>query len=136
MNVDLKEEVALLLAQFLDGPREEDALCNLTELPQALPLVAEAYHHEREPRRRAEIIRCLWEFRNPAALPILAAALHEDQDPVWKEALDGLVALGGDAALRILEGERTNQTSLRREAVKLEWIDEAIGQVRDGMNPG
>src|SRR6266705_3517438 len=135
MSEDLKEEVARLLDQFLNGPRGEDALCNLTNLPQALPLVAEAYAREGEPGRRAEIVRCLWEFRDSAALPTLAAALHEDHDPVWKEALDGLVALGGDAALRILEAERANPSTSRRDVIKREWIDEAIGQVRDGTSP-
>jgi hypothetical protein len=39
------------------------------------------------------------QFRDPAALPVLAEALQDPYEVVWKDALDGLVTLGGPEAL-------------------------------------
>jgi hypothetical protein len=125
---DLKDEVERLLSE-LHGPRSEDALCSLTGIPEALPLVEEAFTRASDGARRADIVHCMWQFRNPEALPTLALALHDADDRVWKESLDGLVTLGGAASLLVLEGE-LNRTV---PAVKREWIEEAIGQIRDGV---
>ena len=44
---------------------------------------------------------------------------------VWKEALDGLVAIGGSDALDAIRQARD-----RAKGKKAEWLDEAIGQIR------
>lgn len=110
---------------------DQDALCSLTSLPsEALRFVAEAYHRETDGRRRQFLIQALWQFRDAAALSTLAAALKDPDDRVWKEALDGVVTVGGLAGLRVLEEARDDLPGSR---TKREWIDEAIAQVQDAM---
>ena len=128
MDVDLRMTVRKLLAE-LDGPRVEDSLCTLRDLPELLPLVVEAYGCESDGQRRELLIHCLWQFRDAAALPTLAAALCDPDDRVWKEALDSIVTLGGDATLRVLEEARDTPAKTPIEKIKRAWIDEAIGQI-------
>ncbi len=129
MSPDLKRVVAEILAG-IEGPDGlENARCNLTTLPETLPFVAAAYHLEPDARRRESIIYCLWQFRDPVALPTLAAALHDREERVWKEALDGVVALGGPAALRVLDEARAAFQDGPGVRLRKEWIDEAIGQM-------
>lgn len=130
MDVDLRTMVTKLLME-LDGPRGEDAFCALRDVPEALPLVAEAFEHERDGARRESLIHCLWQFRDMKALPTLSAALHDADDRVWKEALDGIVTLGGDVALRVLEEARDSAGKDPTGKVKREWIEEAIRQVQE-----
>jgi HEAT repeat protein len=133
VNVDLRRKVTGLLAD-LDDPRAENALCALRDLREALPLVAEAYGRESDGQRRESLIHCLWQFRDIAALPTLSVALRDPDDRVWKEALDGIVTLGGDAALGVLEEARD---ALRKEPeTKRQWIEEAIGQIREDNESG
>jgi hypothetical protein len=133
---DLRAEVARLLAK-LDGPAGEDVLCNLKSLPPgAIAFVAEAYHHETDHQRRQALVHALWQFRDATALPTLTAALREQDEAVWKEALDGIVTIGGEAALRVLEGVRDSLTVEQGSTVKREWIDEAIRQVQETQGSG
>ena len=131
----LREDVAELLAK-LDGPRGEDALCTLTSMSEALPLVADAYYREPDAERRQSLIHCLWQYRDYAALPTLRAALRDPDDRVWKKALDGFVALGGAAAQRTLQEERAALSEVIKAREKREWIDEAIEQIRESTDPG
>lgn len=127
--MDLRRTVTELPAE-LDGPEAENALCTLRDLRDALPLVAEAYGRENDGRRREILIHCLWQFRDITALPTLAAALRDPDARVWKEALDGIVTLGGDAALRVLEEARGIPSEEAKAETKREWIDEAIRQIQ------
>jgi len=129
VDADLTRTVAALLSQ-LDGPEAESALCALRSLREALPLVAAAYSRESDGRRRESLIHCLWQFRDVGALPTLSAALHDPNDHVWKEALDGIVTLGGDAAVRVLEEAHNIPAKSPTEKVKREWIEEAIRQLQ------
>jgi HEAT repeat protein len=131
----LREEVADLIAE-LDSPRGEDALCALTSSREALPFVAEAYHREPDAKRRQSVIHCLWQYRDVAVLPTLRMALRDADERVWKEALDGFVALGGGAVQRALEEERGALSQDAKAKVKREWIDEAIEQIQSSADPG
>lgn len=134
MRPDLRESVARLLAE-LGGCGGEDALCPLRSLPETLPLVTEAYHREVDGRQRQLLVRCLWQYRDVTALPTLAAALRDPDDGVWKEALDGIVTLGSEAALRVLHEARAVLSETRKPSVRGEWIDEAIDQLRQCTDP-
>jgi HEAT repeat protein len=95
----------------------------------ALPYFVEAFEKETDPQDRARLIRIIWQFRDAAALPTLGTALGDPSEVVWKDALDGIVALGGKQAHEILQDAYTkleNQTSNRE---KLEWISEALAQI-------
>ncbi len=131
----MRKTVIELLAE-LDGPRAESALCALRGLREALPLVAEAYGRESDGQRRESLVHCLWQFRDIAALPTLSAALRDPDDHVWKEALDGIVTLGGDAALGVLEEARDALGEESAAKTKRQWIEEAIGQIREDNESG
>ncbi len=98
----------------------------------ALPHFIAAIKEQRDPGRLRRLIRVVWQFRDRSALPVVAEALRDPRDEVWKDALDGIVTLGGDQALRILHDERDSllRASEPATAIKRSWIDEAIGQVR------
>jgi HEAT repeat protein len=129
-----REEIAELIAQ-LHGPQGESAQCSLTSMPETLSMVAAACRAEREPERRAMLIHCLWQYRNPAAVPTLGSALRDADDQVWKEALDGLVTLGGAEAARVLRDARAALVG-DETRVKREWLEEAIEQLGEGNRPG
>lgn len=135
VNTDLRRTVTKLLAE-LDGPGAESAFFALKDLPDALPLVAEAYERESDGGRRESLIHCLWQFRDSKALSTLSAALYDPDDRVWKEALDGIVTLGGDAALRVLEEARHLAAKNPTEEVRREWIEEAIRQIQGNYDSG
>jgi hypothetical protein len=56
----------------------------------------------------------------------------DDSDPgVWKEALDGLIALGAPAALNVVR-----QSRVSAKVEKAEWLDEAIEQISEVITDG
>ena len=128
-------EIAELIRQ-LHGPGAEGAQCTLTGMPETLHVVVAVYEAEPNPRRRAALIHCLWEYRDLAALPTLQRALLEADERVWKEALDGLVTLGGEEAERALRDARDMLARQPSGDVKHEWIDEAIQQIGEHKRPG
>jgi HEAT repeat protein len=127
------EYVAELIAQ-LDGPDRFHAMRTLNELGSAtIPLITAAHARESIATRRAAIVETLWQFRDPNVMPTLAEALLDSDARVWKEALNGIVTLGGGAALDALARARIPAGDRRDAALRREWIDEAIEQVTDAM---
>jgi HEAT repeat protein len=128
--MSLREEVAGLIAD-LHGSEAASALCNLTSMPETLPFVVAAYQEEPNARRRESLIHCLWQYRDLAALPTLRAAMRDSDDRVWKEALDGLVALGGDEAQRVLREALLELPDGIAARTQRKWIDEALEQIEE-----
>jgi HEAT repeat protein len=127
----LEDRVTELVEQ-LHSHGGAGALCNLTSLGTvAIPLVTAAYDRETQPARRATLVHALWEFRDRAALPALAAALRDPDDRVWKEALDGIVTLGGTLALEVLQEARVAVETFPDAELRRQWIDEAAGAVKE-----
>jgi hypothetical protein len=55
--------------------------------------------------------------------------LNDPNEEVWKDALDGIVTIGGGEATAILNHARvTAEKASFLE--KISWIDEALGQIR------
>ena len=127
-RADLAKRIAPLLAQ-LDGPKTGDAVRSLTEIREALPLIAEEYEREANGGRRRWLIHCLWQYRDRAAIPILVSALADPDERVWKESLEGLVTLGGVDVLTAL-AEAVPASQGPTQAERRRWIEEAIEQVR------
>ncbi len=98
----------------------------------AMPLFVDALRRETDTARRRRLVSIIWRFRDPVALPALAVASADHGDEVWKEALDGIVAIGGQAAMQILRDAQVSLAADPRAAGKLEWIPEAIQQVQEG----
>lgn len=111
----------------LRGAGWENAYHRLIEIgSDGSALLAEAFKGEHEPGLRLLLLRVLWQTRSLDALPCLLQALEDDAQSVWKEALDGLVALGGPRAIEGLRAVR-----IGTDPEKAEWIDEAIAQILD-----
>src|SRR5271163_2590866 len=84
-----------------DGSWDDDDPC-LDYGVRALPYFVVAFEHAINNEIRSRLIRIIWAFRDKATLPILASAIRDSYDGVWKDALDGIVTLGGTEALAIL----------------------------------
>lgn len=115
----------------LHQPNHADAFFRLIEADDALvPRLIEAYHAEDNPQVRATLIDIIWQHRLPSSLNFLAQALHDEHPEVWKVALDGIVGIGGDAALALLMQHRDQlQSNPGSSDVRLRWIEEALQQL-------
>jgi hypothetical protein len=123
---DLDERVSFCLGE-LEGPNREDAWHWLQECgPAALPHLYAAFRRSTDTAMRSVLVELAWQTRSSQALPFLAEALADHQPGVWKEALDGLVALGGEAAKLALRDARG-----AADAEKADRIDDALQQVDD-----
>src|SRR5579884_3995236 len=101
---ELEREVQRRYLDRLDDPTwmEEDPRLDFG--PAALPFFVAAFKRVgASPGQRARLIREIWGFRVSEALPTLADALEDSYGEVWKEALDGLVTIGGQEARQILK---------------------------------
>ena len=132
---DLEQRVRRIYLQRMDDYSWcEDFPAN--EGAGALPIFVHQFQIEKDPKRRARLISVIWRFRTAAALATLAIALREDVDEVWKEALDGFVAIGGESSIRFLREFRETTGVSANDIEKRAWIDEAIEQIREVIQTG
>lgn len=114
----------------LGSSSREDAWHRLIEVgPEVIPVLTHHFDSEQSADIRAILVNVAWRTSPAGSLVLLRKALSDHDESVWKEALDGLVTLGGSAALLVLEKERKISTSN-----KLAWIDESIKQVEWDSN--
>jgi HEAT repeats len=122
-------------AYYLERLRQghfEDAFFGLIEAdPAVLPVLMDAFAKEEDRDVRAEIVRCIWQHRRPETVSFLADLLHDPEPAIWRAALDGLVAIGGDQAVQALRAARARTPAGRAgRAITLEWVDEALEQAQ------
>ncbi len=112
----------------------EAAYHSLIEADHAIiPILVNAYRTEAEPTVRATLVEIIWQHRVPETISFLSEALDDNHPEVWKNALDGIVALGHPSAIQVLESAKQNvQATHSKRSIKIEWIDEAIQQIRNG----
>jgi len=111
----------------------EQAFHNLIEeSPEVLPLLMKAFSVEKDPAVRESLVQVIWEHRVRETIPFLIRVLDEDEPRIWKSALDGLVAIGGEPALAALEAYRTGGMKPDRQ----EWVAEAVGQIQESLQTG
>lgn len=130
MNLDAsrQEQVDYYLCQ-LDGKDADNAYHSLLEMgPPIIPAIIERFRHETEPEIRATLVEIVWQQRSHEALEFLYDVLDDDGKVVWKQALNGLVALGSPNAMRVLE-DAFKRYAARQDATRMEYIKEAIGQI-------
>ena len=109
----------------------EEAFHGLRELgPEALFTMQRAYRCENDPIVRSVIVAAIWQHRQLSLIQFLAGVLRDPAPVVWKEALDGLVALASPESIRVLRSAAADGDLVRRA-----WIEEAIEQVADGITP-
>lgn len=129
--VDAREYVADYIERLRQG--DEDAFHALIEADASvLPLLIEQFHKEGNRMTRARIVECIWQHRNPAMVDFLASALLDPVPEVWKQALDGLVAIGGARSIHALQQAKLAPSSLAStpHGITAEWIDEALDQLQ------
>ena len=116
----------------LSGPHADDAWHSLVEAgPAALPYLVEEYNASRDPAVRLALVEIVGEYRSADATAFLVTCLQNGDGDIWKVALDGLVSLGGRAALDVLSVARETASPRKRE-----WIEEAVEQIRQASRPG
>jgi len=93
-----------------------------------LPELIAAFRTETDSRVRAFLVEVIWQHRQQSVIPFLGEALHTPEPVVWKQALDGLVAMASPAALEVLHSARQSSTDEFRS-----WIEEAIEQAQEQM---
>jgi hypothetical protein len=130
---DLDSYAAYYLER-LKGPESEDAYHSLIEAEDGIvPLLVTAFGTEANPGIRAMLVKIIWQHRIPETVEFLSEALNDSHPEVWKNALDGFVAIGGPLAILLLESARQRmQSAGQREPVRMEWIEETIQQIRTG----
>jgi hypothetical protein len=125
------EYAAYYLERLRQGQAEE-AFFGLIEADSAvLPALIEAFPRDENRGIRAQIVQCIWRHRRPEALGFLADLLYDPDKAVWQEALDGLVALGGCEAIRVLQEVQRRLPADRAGGITREWVDEALEQLRE-----
>lgn len=118
------EAVTYYLELARSGFRDE-AFHGLRELSHdALPVMQSAYHNEHDPNIRELLVEAIWQHRQSSVIDFLLDALRHPDARVWKQALDGLVALASPAAIQALRSVWDRETDSERRA----WFEEAIDQ--------
>ncbi|MBI5359450.1 MAG: HEAT repeat domain-containing protein [Planctomycetes bacterium] len=115
--------------QFREGNRNE-AFHGLLELSHdVLPELIAIFRNEQDVQFRAFLAEVTWQHREPSVIPFLGEILNDPEPLIWKEALDGLVALASVPALDALRAARSRQFARKRDAEYfLGYLEEAIGQ--------
>jgi HEAT repeats len=109
----------------------DGAFHGLRELgADALPALQTVYRGENDPIIRSLIIRAAWEPRRPSVIDFLTKALRDPAPMVWREALDGLVALSSAESFRALQTAADQVDEPERRA----WIEEAIEQAAGAID--
>jgi HEAT repeat protein len=114
---------------FIEGLRsgEEKAFHALIEAPHAvLGTLIARFHAEGDPDLRASIVEVVWQHRQSNSVPFLAQALADSCEEVWKQALDGLVTIGGPSAVEAVSAFKSACDPGDPQA---EWLAEALGQL-------
>jgi len=128
-GVNTPEDQAAQDLAPLHGTDRENAYHRLIELgSEIISMVTTCFETERDPAIRSTLVNIAWRADSSRAFPLLQQALNDTEPSVWKEALDGLIAVGGSSALDVLR-----QARARAKAEKAEWLDEAIEQIPEAM---
>jgi hypothetical protein len=121
-----KTEIRELLNKCVDG--NENSYHTLIELPNDnLPILYDEYRSESDIDMREIIVEVIWKHKDAASLNFLLGIIKVDNSIVWKQALDGIVAIAGNKIISTLENIRDN---LKEKDAKFDWINEAIDQIK------
>ena len=126
----IMQQIDGCLQRFREGDRDT-AFFGLLELEHdVLPTLMTKFHTEHDSDIRAFLVEVIWQHRQPSVVPFLGKTLYDGEPEVWKQAMDGLVALASPPALDALQSARARPFPSQREAEEfLRWIDEAVEQV-------
>jgi len=119
---------------YLDRLRAGDVdtgFHGLRELgPGVIDSLIAAYRTEPASETRAALLRIISEFRTPLALPLLEDALRAHPAGDWEAALDGLVTLASEEAIRVIESVLDDEdVKDQPDEEFIAWLREALQQV-------
>jgi HEAT repeat protein len=122
-------QIAYHLERYRVGDADS-AFHGLLELDhEVLPELAAEFRAATDTRLRVFLLGVIWQHRQQSVIPLLAEALLASEPQVWREALDGLVALASPASLEALRAARTRHFTEQHEAEQFRrWLEEAIEQ--------
>ncbi len=127
------DEIAYYIQQ-LHSSDSEDAYSALlaNTSAEAVPALIAAYDAERNAKVKAALVEIIWQKRALDSLDFLRQALQRPESPIWRAALDGIVALGGAPALALLEAEKSRlyATLAADTSFRVGWIDETIDRIK------
>jgi HEAT repeat protein len=129
---DIEKPVGYYIGLLHAGAREE-AFFGLLDLgPEALPLLMSEAVKPTAAKIRSALVEVIWQYRQPAVIDFLGRHLTDSDPDVWKQALDGLVAIGGPNALHwvgtTMEGL---DKSVPSNGLSAEWLQEAMQQIQE-----
>jgi HEAT repeat protein len=98
---------------------------------QILPDLTRRLDEARDVAFRAALVELARQLRSADALPLFEAALQDPSPEVWKQALDGLVALASPASILLLEDASRREPPGKTSATDwASWVGEALQQAR------
>ncbi len=126
------------IAYYLERYRQDDtenAFCGLTEMNhEALPELIAEFRAATDADLRAFLINVIWQHRQLSVIPLLGEAQREGEKAVWRQAMDGLVALAYPKAIEELGSAKTREFPRPRDTEEFRsWPKEAIEQATLGF---
>ena len=88
--------------------------------------MVQAFERAVDSDAKIALVEVISQYRSPDGVSFLAGLLREPNAKLWKTALDGLVMVGGSAALNALASVRPTSRPEQRA-----WIDEALSQITE-----
>ena len=122
---DFSSPIADSLRRYRQGDRDGAFVGLLEESHDVLPELMAAFRSKADRRVQAFLVEVIWQYRQQSVIPFLGEALRSPEPLIWKQALDGLVALASPAALEVLRSARQSAAG-----EFCAWLDEAIEQAQ------
>jgi len=128
------EQISYYLDMFHQGDAD-NAFHGLLELhPDILPELIAVFRKEQDAEVRELLVEVIWQYRNRSVIPFLGEALSDSGSRVWRQALDGLVALASPGALDVLRRARKQQFATERETEEFQmWLMDATEQAEQAL---
>jgi hypothetical protein len=99
-----------------------------------VPTLIHEYHKSTNPNIQANLLEVIWR-QHPSVTPLefIAEALQHPNAGVWQNAIDGIVAIGKQEGIKILEREeqRLLESAPKDASTRSELIVEAIQQLSE-----
>ena len=129
------KEYADYYIKRLRGPESESAYHSLIEADDVIiPTLIDAFWAEKDTAIRSELVEIIWQHRSFDTIGFLSEAIKDPSPDIWKNALDGLVALACPNSLDVLRSARTHAFPKERQTEEFQrWLKEAIEQVDERM---
>ena len=125
------EIIAHYLLQLRQS-KSEDTFFALIHLDESqVPDLINTYHDETNVDIQALLVEIISHYRQQASLSFLASALQNHNPQIWKNALDGIVSIGGQASIQMLEAQKQRLFVEKHSSERVEWIEEALQQIQE-----